>query len=84
MWKLTTVSLDDPEEERVFPSQDDAIDYAVVWFVSGYNPEDGGVEGVPAGLASYTMLLIQDLAEGREFVCSLFCERVTLEKVIAA
>lgn len=78
-WVLKTSSLDDEEAERTFPTKDEAIDFAVVWFVSPYNPETNEtIDSIPSGLAEDVAQLIADLRDGREFYCGRFYERATL------
>ena len=78
-WVLKTSSLDDEEAERAFQTKDEAIDFAVVWFVSPYNPDTNEtMESIPSGLAEDVVQLIADLNNGREFYCGRFYERATL------
>jgi hypothetical protein len=81
-WILKTDSLDEEPQEREFDSKETAIDFAVVWFVSSYDPETNEtMRGqVPSGIAEDTIQLIDDLRSGREFRCSNFYETASITK----
>jgi hypothetical protein len=79
-WILRTESLDEEVQERAFGTKDEAIDFAVVWFVSSYDPDTNEtMRGhVPHGLAEDVLQLIEDLRNGREFRCSNFYETASV------
>ena len=82
-WRLNTNELDEGPREYFFDTKEEAIDYAVVWFASGYNPKTNEtMRGrVPLGVAAHTAQLISDLTEGREFYCRNFYEKASLAQL---
>ncbi len=80
MFILTTEGLDENTESHPFSTKAEAIDYAVVWFVSGYDAENNDTlrNEVPLGIASDVTRLISDLTAGREFYCSRFSEKASI------
>jgi hypothetical protein len=75
--RLHLESLDDEPEDREFPDLSSATDYAVRWFLDGY--ENDTIDDHGREMArEYAKRLADDLTNGREFTCNLFYERVSV------
>lgn len=74
---LKIESLDDEAEETIFETMDEAVKYAVDWFVAGYD-NDTIDRDTRIAAAVDAVELARDLREGREFYCPRFYERASL------
>lgn len=78
-YRLRTESLDDPPCAVNHFTLDAAMDAAEAWFREGY--DDTRPQDVPESLDEDCRELRAALADGREYYCGRFYERVTVEPV---
>lgn len=79
-FRLRLSGLDEDDEERLFESEAEAIEYARKWFLDGYDNDTINDDGRESA-KKYAAQIEPDLRSGREFYCPMFYEKIRLDTV---
>ena len=80
-FRLRLSGLDEEKEEKLFDSEQEAVEYARKWFLDGYDDNKTLDDEDRCRAREYADKIAPELLANASFCCPMFCETITLDRI---